>query len=430
MRPTPQSRWYPGYTIGAVSSIAYIASAPGQTFIISLINVPVSETFGIAPLTLNTAYMVATVAAAFPLVYIGRMTDRLGPRRALALVAGLFGLGCLAMASAWGALGVFIGFFLLRFLGQGSLSLVSQHVLAMWFHRRLGSIQGIKQVVVFAVWVPLPLMAAWLIGEVGWRWAYVIFGAAVALSVIPPALLFVRDRPEDLGLRMDNDPAPALSEPDASYAEPEADPPSAPTPEHAWTLREALRTRAYWILASTFFLTPLIGTAMLFDMQPLLLSRDLSASGAAAAVSAWTATMAVMALPAGLLTDRVRASALISAGMTLIGVSSIMLLLGQSIVAVCAAMVVYGLGQTVVAACGSAAVARYFGRAHHGAIRASITRIAVIGTGLGPLFTGLSVAITGAYVAALMAFAILCLPLAVASMALAPPVSGRGHEST
>src|SRR5690606_7566649 len=38
---------------------------------------------------------------------------------------------------------VFVAFFLLRFLGQGSLSMVSGHAVAMWFHARLGRMEGI-----------------------------------------------------------------------------------------------------------------------------------------------------------------------------------------------------------------------------------------------------------------------------------------------
>lgn len=269
-----------------------------------------------------------------------------------------------------------------------------------------------------------------------------IFGGLVATFVIPPALWLVRDQPEELGLRMDGDPLEPRDPrerrgeelPEATGAGPypgESDPdaPRAnPAREAAdWTLRAALRTRSYWTLAGLFFVSPLIGTALLFDLQPILVSRGMPATAAALPVSIWTATMAAMALPAGLLADRLRARRLVP--LAALGIAASPLVLWQSAgrTAVIAALVCSAVGQSLGAAAGSASVARYFGRSHHGAIRASLARIGVIGAGLGPLGTGLSASLTADYAAALLGFAALCLPLFAASCGLAPP--RRTHAS-
>src|SRR5690606_9980577 len=104
-----------------------------------------------------------------------------------------------------------------------------------------------------------------------------------------------------------------------------------------------------------------------------------------------------------------------------------------TVVAAGAAAAFFGVGQSLVMASGTAAVARYFGRAHHGAIRGSVTRVGVFGTGLGPLATGLSAELTGGYFLALAFFAAICLPVALVATGLrAPSVhaasrpSGRG----
>jgi MFS family permease len=85
------------------------------------------------------------------------------------------------------------------------------------------------------------------------------------------------------------------------------------------------------------------------------------------------------------------------------------------------AMACFGAGQSLVAACAAATVARYFGRANHGAIRSSLTRIGVVGTGLGPIFTGLSVEYAGAYEPALWIFGAMCVPVMVAALGLTQP---------
>lgn len=417
----PQShRWFPGYTVAAVSTVALFASAPGQTFIVSQLNGPLRETFDIEPVELNTAYTIATIAASLPLVYVGALTDKLGPRRMMALVAVAFGLGCFAMSAAVGLFTVFLGFFLLRFLGQGSLTMVSQHALAMWFHRRLGSIHGFKLVIVFALWVFAPQLSLWLMGEIGWRWTYIAFGCAVIAVVVPLALIFLRDRPEHLGLEMDNDPP----EPEpASDLQSESNTPArAPALRpNSHTLKQALRTRAYWTLAAGTVLPPMIGTAFLFDMEPILALRGMSRADAANAVSAWSAAMAIFALPAGALTDRLHPRILLALGLAIIAGSSLLLMIATTPLLAAASTVSYAIGQASVMACASATVARYFGRAHHGAIRSSVTRLGVIGTGLGPFVTGWSVELTDGYSAAMILFAAICIPAIIAAFTLNPP---------
>jgi MFS transporter, OFA family, oxalate/formate antiporter len=326
---------------------------------------------------------------------------------------------------------VFVAFFLLRFLGQGAMALVSQHALAMWFHRRLGTMHALIQVAVFGLWILAPQAAVRLIDVAGWRETYIIFGLAIWVTVIPVALLLVRNRPEDLGLHPDGDGhrqwrATAAGGLSTSIAKGTAAAPltgrsTLASPEAAYTLRQALRTRAYWTLTAVYFLSPLIGTAFLFDMQPMLLARDMSLTDAANAVSAWTATMGLMAIPSGVLTDRVRPSLLIAGGMSMIGLSALILMFAWSPAAAVAGMVAFGVGQSITATCASATLARYFGRRHHGAIRSSTMRLGVIGTGMGTVFTGVSVAVTGGYTAAMVAFMLMCVPVVVAAGLLAAP---------
>lgn len=427
----PAPRIFPGYTVAAASTVAFIATAPGQTMLVSQLNTPLREAFGIDELTLNASYTIATVLASFPLVLVGALTDRFGPRRMIALIALVYGLGCLVMAGAQGFVTVFLAFFLLRFLGQGALALASQHAVAMWFHRKLGRVHGVKQVIVFGVWSVFPPVSLLLIESLGWRWTYALFALLIWITVIPIALVFIRNKPEDLGLNMDNDPADPAADP--SFTTP-PDPTSVgPNPprqsvkprEPAFTLKQASRTRAYWTLGAAFFLPPLIGTGFLFDMQPILAQRGLGVGAAAAAVSVWTIAMAIMALPGGVLVDKVRPSALISVGMGMIALSSVLLWIASSAVGAGAAMAAFAVGQSLVASCGTATAARYFGRTHHGRIRSSLTRIGVIGTGLGTLFTGVSAKLTGGYEGAMLAFVILCIPVVLLAIGLDRPQEPR-----
>ncbi len=98
-----------------------------------------------------------------------------------------------------------------------------------------------------------------------------------------------------------------------------------------------------------------------------------------------------------------------------------MLLLARSAVAAGVGLGIYAIGQSLVASAIGTTTARYFGRAHHGAIRSPLGRIGVIATGAGPLIFGLSQRFTGAYSAALVGFAAICLPSLVGSFWLVQP---------
>ncbi len=49
----------------------------------------------------------------------------------------------------------------------------------------------------------MPLWAQSLIATAGWRWAYVVIGAVVAAVTLPVVGLFLKERPENIGLLPD-----------------------------------------------------------------------------------------------------------------------------------------------------------------------------------------------------------------------------------
>lgn len=395
-------RWYPGYAVAAVSTVALAFTAPGQTILVSLLNVPLRETFGIEPLMLNTSYTLATMAAALPLVWVGRATDKWGPRRMMIAVAVAFGLACLFTAAIAHEAMVVVAFFLLRFLGQGSLALVSNHAVAMWFHARLGTIAGLRQVALFAFWVPLPTLTLALIDAYGWRVTWALFGGIIPTTLVFLVWRFVRDRPEDEGFTLDGRQSTGEEEP-------------------GHTLRDALGTSSYWILVAAGVLPPMIGTALMFDIQPLLQASGVGGGAAALAVSTWSGAMAVMAIPSGRLVDRVAPRWLIASGTAALGVSCLLWLGVSTASRAVVAMATCALGQSLVASSVTATTARFFGRRHHGAIRSSLSRLSILATGLGPLAFGVSLHLTGGYRAALLGFFASCLPVAVAALRLVPP---------
>jgi sugar phosphate permease len=156
--------------------------------------------------TLIAVYPYCFAAMALP---GGSLADTLGPRRLIALGGLTMGAGSIL----FGAAPVFSTAFAGRILvGLGaSVMLISLLRLASeWFRPRefatvAGSSQSIGALGALAGTGPLAL----LVDAIGWRWSYVGIGG-VTIVLAAACFVFIRDRPEDLGLpRVAEGPRPA-----------------------------------------------------------------------------------------------------------------------------------------------------------------------------------------------------------------------------
>lgn len=407
-----------------------IATMPAQTVVISLFNESFRSALDINVTELSLAYTLGTIAAAFPLPFVGRMADRFGLRIVTAIISCACA-GALALTSFAGSLvALGICFFLVRFLGQGALGLLAGHTIAMWFERRLGFAHSMLAVVGFAGGSALlPAPTAWLITTYGWRSTLFILAAGVLALTIPSLLFLFRNKPEDVGQFLDGDPAPHASHDVLHGGRP-------PATDPAFTLREALATRAFWIIVPIMCSAGLIGTALLFHMQTMLQCAGLAGTEqqAALGIQAWPISFGVGMIAVGYLVDRILPRKLMPFAPVLMLIACLICLLGASgwvterygerwtLFTIGAGMGVFGLSMAISAAVGNPTIARYFGRTHHGAIRGAIQLASVAATGMGPFLAGYAYELAGrSFTPILAIFAASGVPLIVASLFLRPP---------
>jgi MFS family permease len=428
VRTPEQGRFFAGWTMLGVATVAFIATGPGQTVVVSQFNTAIREDLGLSASGLGASYMIGTLAAALPLVLTGKASDRFGPRVVMGVVAACLALACATIGMVEGVVGLTVAFFLLRFLGQGSLGLVSGHLLALWFERRLGTANGLKLVGANAGFAIMPAVALALIEGLGWRSAYAALGAIVAALVLPLVIWVARDHPEEVGQRIDGDPSfdPPGHEHDDEVAE--FDPTGHRHIDPAFTLGWALRSWQFWTVACSAALNGLIGTALIFHAQPLLEAQGADPNLSAGAVRVWSLTMMVAIFPAGWLADRVPVRVLLPIALALVCVACGVMLAPLGEHQLHLAMLIFGVSQAVSIGVAGPTVARYFGRAHHGAIRAAATVIGVVGTGLGPVLLGLSIDHLESFAPGIVLFAAMCAPPALAAMWLRHPVQRLAAE--
>ncbi len=228
---------------------AGVRAAPG------LFMVPLEQEFGWSRAVISAA--VAVNIALFGLIgpFAASVMDRWGLRRvvlaALALLAASVAVST-RMHSEWQLLllwGLLVG------TGTGVTSMVLAAVVATrWFDARRGVVLGaLSAANATGQLVFLPVLAG-VVEASGWRTAALVVAAAAAV-VFALVFAFMRDRPGDLGQR------PYGQAADAPMA---AARPLAPLA----ALAHASRTRAFWILAGTFFVcgastNGLIGTHLI-----------------------------------------------------------------------------------------------------------------------------------------------------------------------
>jgi MFS family permease len=399
-----------GWVMLPIATLGAICSSPGQTYTVSVFNPSFREALGLSHSQLSGAYMVGTLLAAVPLYFIGGLMDRFGIRRTMATIVILFAGACLFTSQVTGLWQLFVAFFLLRFLGQGSMTLLSTNTLAMWFHRKLGTVSGLMNLGTAASFAFVPPLVLALIHANGWRWTYGFLGVAVAVLMLPMLALLFRNRPEDIGQLIDGDALVASDEPD---------PPS--LSRFDYTLPQALRTRSFWILLISAMAWGMIGTSLFFHLIPLLESKGMDETIAAGVFPMFALSMASTQFVGGMLADRVPLCRLLAVSTTGMVVALWLVYAAQSPSLMYAYAVSAGASQGLMMAVGSTAWPRYFGRTHIGRIRGSTMTAMVASTAAGPYIMGAMFDWLGSFDASLIVFLAIAAPLPVASLFATPP---------
>jgi OFA family oxalate/formate antiporter-like MFS transporter len=388
-----------------------VSSSPGQTFAVSVFNPYIRHELGLSHSEISGAYMLGTLLASLPMMFVGALMDRYGPRIVLTGVVALFGLTCVGFAQATGLVTVFLSFLFLRMLAQGSMGLLTANTVAMWFNRRLGFALGLISTVSALSMGVVPTMSLWLIQSYGWRWSYAILGLAVVAMVLPLLAIVFRNRPEDVGQL-----------PDGASAEPvDAEGLERRVPEIAHDLAFAIRTRAYWIMAVTVTMPAMIITGIHFHAVQIYLDVGMGEADAARMFSVFAVAVAGSMLAGGVMADRFRLNLLLSG--SLIGISGGIWLLTQVASPWMSYFfaIVLGVGQGVFMSVRSTIWVRYYGRAHLGKIRGTLTTIEVAASSTGPLLMGAVHDHLGSYHSILTLFAVVTAPLIFVTLFATPP---------
>lgn len=352
---------------------------------------PLIREFGVSRTKMSFAFAIRTLEGGIEGPIAGYIVDRLGSR--IVIFSGVFlggaGFILLSLTKSYSMfLIVFIGLLTTGFSApfHGIAASIN-----FWFKKRLGIAMSLASSGSAMGGFILTPVVAWVVLTYGWRPAAFISGCI--LLVLGPGLARVFRNP-----RQHESSGVAGT---ASQDQPFQDQLSGD-----FTIKEALRSRTYWILAVAIGLRLVAQSALMIHMVPMLVSKDVSEGTAASLV----AIMSLIRFPAmigsGLIADGWSRPKIASICMFFGVFGTIALILGPpGLISGVAFAALFAIAQ------GSnsitwALIGQFFGRAHFGSLRGGITLIqSVMSTG-GPIMAGFIFDKSGDYTIAFLAIGV------------------------
>jgi len=318
----------------------------------------------------------------------GWLTDRFGARKMLICGVIIAGFGFMLLRTVNSIVSLYLIFGLVMSIGfnLGFMHATSAAV-AKWFVKKRGralSFLIVGNGVGGAILVPV---IAWLITQYDWRVATIILGIAT-LAIPLPLSFIVRSTPEEMGLQPDGEVIKhkdTTTELDYSLASSADD---ALLDEVNLTVREALKTRAFWVYAISMILRACILSSIVIHQIPHLTDIGIPYQTASNVLG----LMVLMSIPGrflfGWLGDRFSKRFLLFLSCILQGIGIFIFINASTLPLLYLFVVVYGLGYGGAIPLTVALRADLFGRTNYATIAGITMSLAMIGTVTAPLFAG------------------------------------------
>ena len=408
-----------GWVIVLASIVGVLASAPGQTTGVSTFTDHLIEFLNISRNHISSAYMIGTVGSSFLLTWAGKQYDRYGARWT-AMGASLLLAAVLMMLSQSDRIVAFfinnresaantavafslmiLLFFLLRFSGQGVLTMVSRNMLMKWFIARRGFVNGIASVFITLGFSMAPLTFELLISGTSWRWAWIIMAVTIGIGFLLFVFFLFRDNPEELGMVPDG----------KKHAHRERNVTIKPFKQ--FTLQEARRTVPFWLFALPLAIYAQYITGFSFHLISIFETSGMDREMALSVFIPISFLSVCISFAGGWISDRIKLKyllyfiltgeliALVSLGYLNKGIFYYGFILGHGM-----ANGLYNVLMTVT-------WPRFYGRQYLGRITGFVMSLIVFASAFGPVFFSFSYTRFGSYGYASLALAVIVLVLLI-----------------
>ena len=279
---TGKPRLYYGWVIVAVIGLGGFTQSAESYPVLGVLLKPMTEEFGWTRTDFAGSTMLGTLMGGLLALKVGPMIDRLGARWTLTASFAVLGSTLVLLAliqTLW-------QFYFLQIVGRaltmGVLALALGVVVPKWFVDKRGravAFGGLGQRIGNAV---TPLYVQHLVSQGSWRQATAVAGILMWVVSMVPIAIFLRRRPEDMGLLPDGaDPEEARKREEAVAAGTV----SAPREETSMTREQALRHPSFYFLVVAFSLVFVAAPALNLHMLPYMTDQGITEGYAVLAVA-------------------------------------------------------------------------------------------------------------------------------------------------
>ena len=387
---------------------------------LSVFVVPMTQSMGWSVGMFSGAVSLGGLVAVFVSPVVGRWLDKYGA--GVILGAGSFATGALAIGLAFVTHPVAFYFLYVpgRMIFSGPLEIGLPTAISNWFIRRRPVGLAVDAIAKGAGLAIVPWAMQLIITGFDWRTAWVTLGVlSFALGVVPSLLLVAR-RPEDMGL--EPDPAPARAESanrDAQASQGSGNPGS--LAEVNFTVGQALRTRAFWILAAFSGAGMMVQAGVSLHQVSHYINQGIDPRFAAISAS----TFALAQMPASLfwaaLARRMPIRYLMTAASFVVAIAAAGTVMSNWLLPeiISAAGVGFGVGGLHLLI--RLVWADYYGRQNLGTIRGLTMSVQVGGQALGPVIAGFMFDYFDSYRIPFTFFAVAVFLAGIMALAAKPP---------
>jgi len=348
------------------------------------------EEFGWSGAATSAGFATVTLLTGTLGMLVGRVIERFGVRSVVVgglstLAVGLAALSTVStLAGFYGAMAV-IG---LGVVASGFLAINA--AILPWFAAKRSTALALMSLGLTVGALAVPLVAGSVV-DLGWR-ATLRLSALTTLVAMLPIAVFTRREPAAYGQEPDGRRPDGA---DAAVAEPE---PRLPRAAGTFTLGQALRTRAFWLLSGGHATGLIMTNGVSVHLVPHLVAGDgYSIRAAAAVVTIVTVLAGLGQLAAGPIGDRFDLRRLAVFAMLAHGAAVALLAWSGHPGAVAAFAAIHGIAWGIRGPMMALTFSDYFGPRHFASIMGASMAVFMVGQLVGPVLTGALADAYGAY---------------------------------
>jgi MFS family permease len=383
-----------GWVIVVIVVLAGVLAAGVSNITMAVVLKPISDDLGWSRSLTAAAITMGALFGGVLSPLFGPLADRLGPRLLLPAGGALVGslsIGVSLSTEPWQFYATFVpARALTEFLLCGMIAFTA---VANWFYIKRPRVMGLVAMATPLGSAALSLVYQFFVTNYGWRSAFLALGITLWLLVVIPGLIFLRRRPEDLGLLPDGAAQLPLLGRSANNVTVDR----SGDAEYNWRRADAARSATLWFLVAGAFLSAIGTGGVAFHMAAYMTDGTLDPTVAASVVSVMALSGAFGNGLWGALAERFHPRRLNVATMLVAAASVALLLQVRSALTAYLFALLFGLNARGAGVLMQVLIASYFGRRSFGAISSILDPFHKGGLGLGALFAGLAFDYTGDY---------------------------------